>query len=163
MQKWVWLSFCPWRAPWGFHSVRRGVSALQSRNWSVVCGHGPPALSVGQGGFHWRLHFELGALVGPGAGWRVLQERILKDCGVLVTETVPFSDGRCLVLKDNGKVDYPCSQTCCQPHPYLRTHRHLEPPLSQPLFPIVTKQWATLGGRAGVPGIPLQLSQLRLL
>ena len=77
---------------------------MQSRNWSVVCGHGPPALSVGQGGFHWRLHFELGALVGPGAGWRVLQVRILKDCGVLVTETVPFLDGRCLVLKDNGKV-----------------------------------------------------------
>lgn len=132
---------------------------VETEAWSVGMALNP-ALSVGQGGFHCRLHFELGVLVGPGAGWRVLQARILKDCGVLVTETVPFSDGRCLVLKGNGKVTVRVPSLAVSP---IHFSGHLESPLSQPLFPIVIKQWATLGGRARVPRIPLQLSQPRLL
>lgn len=63
-----------------------------------------PSLPAGQGRFPWRLHFELDTHVSPAAGGRVLQATVLKGRGVLLTHTVPFSDGRCLMLQDNGKV-----------------------------------------------------------
>ena len=161
MQKWVWLSFCPWRVPRGFHSVRRGVSVLQSRNWSVVCGHGPGPSSVcGAGRISLQAAFWAGCTCWSRGWLEGAAGENLKDCGVLVTETVPFSYGRCLVLKDNGKVTLRVPSLALSP---IHTSGHLESPLSQPLFPIVTKQWAALGGRARVPRIPLQLSQPRLL
>lgn len=121
MQKWVWLSFCPWRVPWGFHSVRRGVSALQSRNWSVVCGHGPEPGSVcGAGRVSLQAAFCAGVLVGPGAGWRVLQARILKDWCVSDRDCSIFR-WQMLSAQGQWESDCPRSQPCCQPHPFLRT------------------------------------------
>ena len=71
--------------------------------WSVGAAL-DPSLPAGQGRFHWRLHFELDTRVSPAAGGRVLQATGLKGRGGLLTQTVPFSDGRSLMLQDNGKV-----------------------------------------------------------